>query len=149
MLLKPMESSGQSSRLLYLLTVLYLVLATCLLFNIPTTSLVDAANPVSFCKCACGQNVTIIELTPKDGNKPNTAEDCFQCTKTFCLLTQKDFCSGAGANDDLTAFCFQRDSYKDEFIVYLFLVITIGLLILACARPYLGQFIRYRRLWNN
>ncbi|RKP24185.1 hypothetical protein SYNPS1DRAFT_17535 [Syncephalis pseudoplumigaleata] len=100
----------------------------------------DAANPVSFCKCACGQNVTIIELQPKL-SKPGT-EDCVQCTKSFCLQAQPDLCSGAGANDDLTAFCFQRDSYKDEFIVYLFLVTTIGLLLFAWTRPFLEQFLR-------
>jgi hypothetical protein len=67
---------------------------------------VEAANPVSFCKCACGQNVTIIELEPKL-SRPS-AEDCIQCTKSFCLEAQPDFCSGAGANDDLTAFCFRK-----------------------------------------
>ncbi|KAI8054225.1 hypothetical protein BDF22DRAFT_742151 [Syncephalis plumigaleata] len=102
---------------------------------------------VTWINCACGQNVTIIELKPKL-SRPST-EDCIQCTKSFCLEAQPDFCSGAGANDDLTAFCFQRDSYKDESIIYLFLFITIGLLVFACTRPFLEQFLRHRRLWTR
>src|SRR5690606_3555072 len=57
-------------------------------------TLVTATQPISFCKCTCGQNVTIIALDP-NATEANM-NDCSQCTKSFCLLAQPDLCSGVG-----------------------------------------------------
>ncbi|KAF9985906.1 hypothetical protein BGZ65_009465 [Modicella reniformis] len=42
---------------------------------------------------------------------------------------------GTGEGDELVTTCFERDSYKDQFIVYLFLTITFGLLGYAGLQP--------------
>lgn len=36
---------------------------------------------------------------------------------------------------DVFATCFQRDSFKDEAVVYLFIVGTVGLVVWAVAGP--------------
>ncbi|KAI1295888.1 hypothetical protein EDD11_007696 [Mortierella claussenii] len=44
---------------------------------------------------------------------------------------------GTGEGDELVTSCFERDSYKDQFIVCLFLTITLGLLGFAGLQPFL------------
>ncbi|CAG8665805.1 6516_t:CDS:2, partial [Ambispora leptoticha] len=75
---------------------------------------------------------------------------CADCNKRFCIKTLgKDYCVGAkpgtGIGDDiefpekcgdqLTATCFQRDSYKDEIIVWLYIALTASLLVFALLKP--------------
>ncbi|CAB4421784.1 unnamed protein product [Rhizophagus irregularis] len=38
--------------------------------------------------------------------------------------------------------CFQRDSYKDEVIVYFYIIITSGLLLIALTKPYIERWWR-------
>ncbi|KAI8844759.1 hypothetical protein BC829DRAFT_435066 [Chytridium lagenaria] len=45
-------------------------------------------------------------------------------------------------DDDWVATCFQRGSYKDEIIVYSFLVVVSMLVVAAVAKPYLDQVIQ-------
>lgn len=123
-----------------------------------------AANPVHFCKCFCGSNSTIFEI-PIDNPKP-----CSNCTKQFCLDNVEDgLCDGIAdetcpSNDFLTA-CFgepmssallfymhyayamkkkkyyvARDSFKDQSIVVIFLVLTGGLLCSAVLKPYIANW---------
>ncbi|KAJ1955333.1 hypothetical protein IWQ62_005554 [Dispira parvispora] len=96
------------------------------------TSWVEAANPISFCKCLCGQNVTIIPISPVPEK-----DSCTKCTKAFCFKLEPTLCEGAGTGETVSVSCFQRDSYKDEVVVWLFLLITVGLLLAALVKPYL------------
>ncbi|KAI9496211.1 hypothetical protein BDB00DRAFT_746455, partial [Zychaea mexicana] len=87
-----------------------------------------------FCKCFCGSNSTIFELPLLDP-KP-----CSNCTKQFCLDNVQDgMCDGIAdetcPSNDFRTTCFARDSVKDESIVFLFLILTVGLLISAALKP--------------
>ncbi|KFH63514.1 hypothetical protein MVEG_10923 [Podila verticillata NRRL 6337] len=115
-----------------------LLLALLCLLSLLQTSL--AANPISFCKCVCGQEYHIIPL-PKDASQPifgGSAKACGACTKQYCLNNSPEICKGIGTGegDELVTSCFERDSYKDQFIVYLFLTITLGLLGFASLQPF-------------
>ncbi|KAF8942396.1 hypothetical protein BGZ47_006533 [Haplosporangium gracile] len=124
---------SRSSRITILLALF------CLLALLQTTL---AANPISFCKCICGQQKFIVTL-PRDTQYPvfgGSSKACGSCTKIFCLDTNPNMCKdvGTGEGDELITTCFERDSYKDQFIVYLFLTITFGLLGFAGLQPFLS-----------
>ncbi|KAK3829717.1 MAG: hypothetical protein J3R72DRAFT_263266 [Linnemannia gamsii] len=124
---------SRSSRITIFLAVF------CLLALLQTTL---AADPISFCKCVCGQEKTITAM-PRDAQHPifgGTSKACGSCTKQFCLDSKSDMCKGVGTGegDELITTCFERDSYKDQFIVYLFLTITFGLLAFAGLQPFLN-----------
>ncbi|KAF7536772.1 hypothetical protein G7Z17_g12985 [Cylindrodendrum hubeiense] len=55
------------------------------------------------------------------------SKSCSECTKAFCLSQGIDFCKDA-KEDDVTTLCFQRDSNKDKFIVWAFIIGTVGLM---------------------
>ncbi|KAF2863857.1 hypothetical protein K470DRAFT_202730, partial [Piedraia hortae CBS 480.64] len=94
--------------------------------------------PTSFCKCTCFNiNSTIIPLdaplstgTVTKGDPPSKHRTCNDCTKQFCLDYHLPICQGA-EEDDVFATCFQRDSAKDETIVFMFIFATGGLLAWA------------------
>ncbi|KAL2022476.1 hypothetical protein VTK56DRAFT_5305 [Thermocarpiscus australiensis] len=52
---------------------------------------------------------------------------CAQCNRAFCLKYNLPFCKDAEEKDIVTS-CFQRDSRKDRFIVWGFILGTAGLL---------------------
>ncbi|ORY05620.1 hypothetical protein K493DRAFT_310876 [Basidiobolus meristosporus CBS 931.73] len=114
-----------------------------LLVALANIQIVQGANPVSFCKCVCGTNVTIVELNE------GTSKTCLDCTKAFCLTRDSHFCSGAGNGADLLAICFQRDSYKDQVVIYVFLIITGGLLLAALVKPYWAKWQRSRSTYSS
>ncbi|KAF9550551.1 hypothetical protein EC957_000225 [Mortierella hygrophila] len=123
----------RSSRITLLLALV------CLLAILQTTL---AADPISYCKCVCGQEKYIVAL-PRDAQHPifgGSSKACGSCTKKYCLDMNSDMCKdvGTGGGDELTTICFERDSYKDQFIVYLFLTITFGLLGFAVLQPFLN-----------
>jgi hypothetical protein len=75
---------------------------------------VEAANPVSFCKCTCGANVTIFPLDGPGGEESVDEQDaCISCTKAFCLAKMAKFCGGVGGggkgsgSGELLAVCFR------------------------------------------
>ncbi|KAG0234571.1 hypothetical protein BGW42_006456 [Actinomortierella wolfii] len=108
----------------------------------------EAANPISFCKCVCGDEKQITPL-PQD-NEPIFAgmgKACGACTKQFCLDYHPDICKGVGTGngDELVTSCFERDSYKDQFVVYLFLMTTTGLLGVAGLKPFVKGFWQRRQ----
>ncbi|KAL0088754.1 hypothetical protein J3Q64DRAFT_1731513 [Phycomyces blakesleeanus] len=128
-------------------------MALVLLLLIPSlltlfTKGVQAVELQMFCKCFCGSNSTIFEL-PMVDPKP-----CSNCTKQFCLDNVKDgMCDGIAdetcpSNDFRTA-CFARDSFKDEIIVRIFLVIIFGLIIFAFIKPYVDQWKKDRQSGNQ
>ncbi|WAR58167.1 hypothetical protein PtB15_5B399 [Puccinia triticina] len=99
------------------------------------------AADISFCKCMCFTNYTIVPLyRPKDLSKP-----CLTCTKQFCLDQKLSICqdaklgntnldTGTGDEGDIRTKCFQRDSTKDQVIVVSFIILTTILLISALVK---------------
>ncbi|KAH3917890.1 hypothetical protein HBI56_179130 [Parastagonospora nodorum] len=112
-------------------------------------SLSLAASPTSFCKCTCFGNSTIVALDAPSTKKPTTPDlrqgaskkTCSDCNRQFCL--GYSFCKGEKEENVLTT-CFQRDSAKDQAIVYVFIAATVGLLGWAGVRPWV-QRVRERR----
>ncbi|CAG8500919.1 1574_t:CDS:2 [Paraglomus brasilianum] len=123
-----------------------------LLFLLTIVRSTKGANIISFCKCSCiGKPPQIIPLS-----QTNAKNECANCTRAFCEeQLGKDFCGlktieGNPIDDnscgtEFTATCFERDSYKDEAIVYMYIVITTGLLFAAIAKPFLSHW-RKKRL---
>ncbi|KAI9268866.1 hypothetical protein BDA99DRAFT_502865 [Phascolomyces articulosus] len=108
----------------------------------------QAANPILFCKCFCGSNSTIFEL-PMVDPKP-----CSNCTKQFCLENVQDgMCDGIAdetcPSNDFRTTCFARDSVKDESIVFLFLILTVGLLVSAAVKPHFLRWREERRIRSS
>ncbi|POY70384.1 hypothetical protein BMF94_6665 [Rhodotorula taiwanensis] len=98
---------------------------------------------MSYCRCACFGNSTIIPLY----RPANPANPCLTCTRQFCLDQKLAACVGAqnpeedpdtatGSGSDVEARCFQRDSPKSHFIVVTFLAITSILLFIAALKQY-------------
>ncbi|KAH9820267.1 hypothetical protein DFH28DRAFT_955832 [Melampsora americana] len=109
---------------------------------------------ISFCKCMCFSNYTIVPLyRPKDIEKP-----CLSCTKQFCLDQKLVICqnaqlgntnpdTGTGEEGDVRTKCFQRDSAKDATIVIGFIIITTSLLFGAFLKEYgIGIYELLRKL---
>ncbi|KAL2003649.1 hypothetical protein VTN02DRAFT_2912 [Thermoascus thermophilus] len=124
---------------------------------------VSASTPASFCKCTCFSNSTIIQLDSpplsssadlldgaflgrrdrRDEKKKTTkhrALNCNDCNRKFCLDYNLPVCKGAKEEDVFTT-CFQRDSRKDEAVVFIFIFATSGLLAWAALRPWVGKWI--------
>ncbi|KAM3582179.1 hypothetical protein VKS41_005606 [Umbelopsis sp. WA50703] len=128
------------------ISAIYVLLSSWLLLS------VQAANPVFFCKCYCGANSTVFPL-PIEDPKP-----CALCTKQMCIDSVSDgTCDGiidsTCPSVDFKSLCFTRDSYKDEAIVWGFLILTFGLIIIAAAKPRVESWwkakYQYTSLPNN
>ncbi|KAK4225741.1 hypothetical protein QBC38DRAFT_420662 [Podospora fimiseda] len=112
-----------------------------LLFLLLSFISLTSASPQTFCKCTCFQNSTIIPLGPSTPNQPpsnanpppalldsrSQSTSCTQCNRAFCLKYNLPICKDAEEKDIVT-LCFQRDSQKDQFIVWGFILGTAGLL---------------------
>ncbi|KAL2355343.1 hypothetical protein BJ546DRAFT_684334 [Cryomyces antarcticus] len=112
-----------------------------LLIILALTNTVLAASPTSFCKCTCFSNSTIIPLSSTSaGSSPKKPSlTCTDCNRQFCLSYNLPICKGAKEEDVFTT-CFQRDSAKDEAVVFIFIAATVGLLVWASIRPWVGQW---------
>ncbi|KAI1146512.1 hypothetical protein F4825DRAFT_456418 [Nemania diffusa] len=101
-----------------------------LLFLGVLVSMTAAESAPLFCKCTCFKNSTLIQLGQQ--------ASCAQCTHAFCLAQNLPICkdaAGADAADtDVLSTCIQRDSRKDEIIIWAFLLGTAGLLVWAAVR---------------
>ncbi|KAI1373185.1 hypothetical protein F4677DRAFT_430503 [Hypoxylon crocopeplum] len=118
-----------------------------LLFIGVLVSYVVAASAPTFCKCTCFKNSTLIQLGPQGDSSPSfsnslrslpledraASTSCTQCTRAFCLSQHLPICKDAEENDVVT-MCFQRDSRKDQIIVWGFILGTTGLLGWAAAK---------------
>jgi hypothetical protein len=112
-----------------------------LLTFLSSLSISLAASPTSFCKCTCFGNSTIVALdAPSAAKKPPallepraSKKTCNDCNRQFCL--GYSFCAGEKEQNVLTT-CFQRDSAKDQAVVFIFIGATVGLLGWAALRPY-------------
>ncbi|WVQ85584.1 hypothetical protein IAT38_007750 [Cryptococcus sp. DSM 104549] len=128
--------------LLFLLSLLLAVPSSASLFNDPG---------LSYCKCICFTNSTIIPLyRPENPTKP-----CLSCTRQFCLDQKLTICKGAevpeldadvgtGTEGDVEARCFKRDSPRDQLVVTFFLLIVFGLFTYAAIRARLRKAIETR-----
>ncbi|KAF2107908.1 hypothetical protein BDV96DRAFT_290079 [Lophiotrema nucula] len=105
-----------------------------------------AASPTSFCKCTCGGNSTIVPLdAPATTSKPAalhlaeraSKKTCNDCNRSFCL--SYTFCKDVKVEEVFTT-CFQRDSAKDQAVVFIFIFATVGLLSYAGIRPWIDQW---------
>ena len=72
------------------------------------------------------------------------ARTCNDCNRQFCLwhdLPILEDCrrENKGNEEDIFAECFQRDSAKDQAVVYTFIVLTSGLLVYAAVKPWLER----------
>ncbi|KAI1267917.1 hypothetical protein F5Y18DRAFT_273756 [Xylariaceae sp. FL1019] len=114
------------------------------------TSFTIAASAPTFCKCTCFKNSTLIQLGPQKSSSSSSSgttiprspspldtrsasTSCTQCTRAFCLSQHLPICADA-VETDVVATCFQRDSRKDQIIVWGFILGTTGLLGWAAAR---------------
>lgn len=171
----PGRRSGRST-LLGSTTLTLLTLFTFLLaFVSPTFATPASLNPVSsplyprsdavvprqnsrhlhLCKCTCFQtNSTLVPLySPIDPAKP-----CTTCTRQFCLDQGLEMCKGAklehtdhdtgtGFEGDVWAKCFERDGFKDQGIITLYILVVVGLVVAAGLRGRMdGWVAEYGRL---
>lgn len=101
------------------------------------------------CKCTCFQtNSTLVPLySPVDPAKP-----CTTCTRQFCLDQGLEVCKGAklehtdhdvgtGLEGDVWAKCFEREGYKDQSIITLYILVVVGLVGYAAMRGRLGGWV--------
>ncbi|KAH8922189.1 hypothetical protein BT69DRAFT_1207534, partial [Atractiella rhizophila] len=91
-----------------------------------------------WCKCICFNNYQILPLyRPEDESKP-----CLTCTKQWCLSQGLDICTDAsnpdvdpdtatGEEGDVRTKCFQRDSVRDQVIIFTFILVAGGMLCIA------------------
>ncbi|KAI0204425.1 hypothetical protein F4808DRAFT_456874 [Astrocystis sublimbata] len=101
-----------------------------LLFLGILASLAAASSAPLFCKCTCFKNSTLIQLSSGDSQA-----SCAQCTHAFCLAQNLPICKDATpGTEDVLSTCIQRDSRKDQIIVWAFLLGTAGLLAWAAAK---------------
>ncbi|KAJ1730257.1 hypothetical protein LPJ61_003110 [Coemansia biformis] len=116
----------------------------------------QAKNVVKFCKCTCGQNSTIIELTRFAlSHLPHASEPidvdtlmpnvCMNCTRLLCGVAEPQLCDGAATGDEIVPLCSQRDSLQDELIVCGFLLLVAGLLAWTAVRGHVKPVAE--RLW--
>ncbi|KAG9300377.1 hypothetical protein G9A89_010001 [Geosiphon pyriformis] len=145
-------------------TKLFIATSTIVLILLLLTTVTPtyAGNLASICKCSCYNKKHIILL----GEGKAKHKVCSDCNKKFCieqLKKEKDFCVGAkvgngnGEEDEfpekdgiqLTATCFgafekrertERDSYKDQVIVYLYITITLSLLVFAFVKSFVIEW---------
>ncbi|KAF3403677.1 hypothetical protein F1880_009475 [Penicillium rolfsii] len=68
------------------------------------------------------------------------ALSCNDCNRKFCLDYELPICKDAKEEDIFTT-CFQRDSRKDEAVVFIFIFATSGLLAWALLKPWIERYI--------
>ncbi|PPJ51728.1 hypothetical protein CBER1_08902 [Cercospora berteroae] len=76
------------------------------------------------------------DILPTNGSENKVhGRTCADCNKQFCLSYNLPICAGATEENVLTT-CFQRDSVKDQLVVWIFLIATVGLLAWATVKPW-------------
>lgn len=148
------------------------IFALILTTSLFTTASFCAFSAASFCKCTCKGNSTIIPLSPetssstspnlllrepllkiggkilegREGETHNThrANTCNDCNRKFCLDYKLPACKGVSEEEVFTT-CFQRDSLKDEAVVFIFMFATAGLLLWALVQPFVQKYVSVAR----
>lgn len=130
-----------------------------LLLLVAFTSLIApalAASPTTFCKCTCFGNSTIVPLDSpvkqESGGRileerASRKKTCNDCNRQFCLSYAfcKDKKGKLEKEENVFTQCFQRDSTKDQAVVWIFILATVGLLSYAAVRPWLERWQEGRR----
>lgn len=80
--------------------------------------------------------------------KEYRAGNCNDCNRQFCLSYNLPICKNVGMEDVFTT-CFQRDSRKDEAVVFIFIFATAGLLGWAAVKPWVGKWVENARVRRN
>ncbi|KAL8715180.1 MAG: hypothetical protein Q9220_001138 [cf. Caloplaca sp. 1 TL-2023] len=80
----------------------------------------------------------------EEDRKEYRKKTCNDCNKQYCLSQHLHICEGKGADDVFTT-CFQRDSRKDEAVVFIFIIATAGLLGWAAVKPWVEKWIHSAR----
>ncbi|KAI4166592.1 MAG: hypothetical protein LQ346_009094 [Caloplaca aetnensis] len=74
--------------------------------------------------------------TDGEGRKASSRKKtCADCNKQYCLSQHLHICEGKAADEVFTT-CFQRDSRKDEAVVFIFIFATASLLGWAALKPW-------------
>ncbi|EPQ29919.1 uncharacterized protein PFL1_06857 [Pseudozyma flocculosa PF-1] len=126
--------------------------------QLSSTPLIEAtmakrSPPQHLCKCTCfSTNSTLVPIfAPADPAKP-----CLTCTRQFCIDQGLEICKGAriaptdgdtgtGWEGDVWAKCFERDDYKDQSIILLYLITVVGLVAVTVLRGRVrGWYEEYR-----
>ncbi|KAL8804266.1 MAG: hypothetical protein Q9200_005894, partial [Gallowayella weberi] len=71
---------------------------------------------------------------------PSRRKTCNDCNKQYCLNQGLHICKDK-ALEDIYTTCFQRDSRKDEAVVFIFIAGTASLLGWAAVKPWVGKWI--------
>ncbi|KAL8831708.1 MAG: hypothetical protein Q9191_000718 [Dirinaria sp. TL-2023a] len=79
----------------------------------------------------------------EDDRKEYRPGNCNDCNRQFCLSYNLPICKNVGIEDVFTT-CFQRDSRKDEVVVFIFIFATAGLLGWAAVKPWVGKWVEVR-----
>jgi len=74
----------------------------------------------------------------------NRALNCNDCNRKFCIEYNLPKCQHAEEEDIFTT-CFQRDSRKDQAVVFIFIIATGGLLVWAALKPWLEKWVEAAR----
>ncbi|ODQ66663.1 hypothetical protein NADFUDRAFT_82418 [Nadsonia fulvescens var. elongata DSM 6958] len=145
------------------------LLATLLLLGLLVT---PGCAYTSYCKCQCSDKYEIITLDlPRDAVTTNQTADspspltCYNCTRSYCFDLNLDICrekastNGHGNEsseveikltlDDYTATCFNRESLKEKFIVYMFCLTTVGLVAYASLKSVMGPLLERFHINRN
>ena len=77
----------------------------------------------------------------ESSSKKQSGGNCNECNRQFCLDYNLPICKNAREQDVFTT-CFQRDSRKDEAVVFIFIFATAGLLVYAVARPWVERWMQ-------
>ncbi|KAJ9197723.1 hypothetical protein DTO164E3_5577 [Paecilomyces variotii] len=83
-------------------------------------------------------------LETREKDKKYRAPNCNDCNRKFCLDYNLPICKGAKEEDVFTT-CFQRDSRKDEAVVFIFIFATGGLLAWAAVKPWAQKWLEAAR----
>ncbi|KAK3503811.1 hypothetical protein B0T13DRAFT_533581 [Neurospora crassa] len=101
----------------------------------PTATMTATASPPNSPRSPSDQSQFLLHL---GGSKRAASSSCTQCNRAFCLQYNLPICKDA-EEKDVTTTCFQRDSRKDEIIVWGFILSTAGLLGWAGVRRFLEK----------
>lgn len=81
----------------------------------------------TYCRCQCDDEFTVYEL--------GAEKTCSECSAAYCT-GQGMICAGVSP-EEITTQCFQRQSIGDQFVIYSFLCLIVGLLVTIVVRNYL------------
>lgn len=80
-------------------------------------------------------------MTNVPGESQAKKATCNDCNRQFCLSYNLPICKDVKKDEDVFTTCFQRDSAKDQAIVFTFIFVTVGLLIWAVIRPWAETYL--------